>query len=156
MCYLSHWWLWWLTDCFHAFGNCTTIIMSFTAPSTQLQTITIIISARTFEWDREGKKKGRRGVAAHGIMGTKMMMRRAEWCKAKKKDWEKSKKGLESFRERAFPWEKSNNVVIQMKMRILEWNWFWSGSSSYLLLLFFDRLSRQHMMACGNDITWTH
>lgn len=33
--------------CFHALGNCTTIIMSLTAPSPQLQTITIIISTHT-------------------------------------------------------------------------------------------------------------
>lgn len=33
--------------CFHALGDCTTIIMSLTAPSPQLQTITIIISTHT-------------------------------------------------------------------------------------------------------------
>lgn len=65
--------------------------MSFTAPSTQLQTITIIISTRTFEGrERERKKKGWRGFAAHGLMGTKMTMQRAERCKKEKRERKKS------------------------------------------------------------------
>lgn len=75
--------------------------MSFTAPSTQLQTITIIISTRTFE-GRE-KKTGWRGFAAHGPMGTKMTMQRAERCKKKKGGKKKVKGGWKVFRKRAFP-----------------------------------------------------
>lgn len=38
---------------FHALGNCTTIIMSFTAPRPQLQAIRIIISTRTLKTEKK-------------------------------------------------------------------------------------------------------